>query len=171
MATPAGWYDDGSGRKRWFDGAVWTDRFLDEASPPPPPPPGTAYHPKMDAASPGDLQPKKGGLGLLWGCVGCAVLPVVIFAVVTIVGLVTPDEPYDSNNEYEAIAQCEDRVEDLLKAPATAEFDSSAVGSGTWTVTGTVDAENGFGAMIRSDFQCTVVIEGDQATTTVDFLD
>lgn len=27
--TPAGWYDDGSGtgRKRWWDGQTWTDRF------------------------------------------------------------------------------------------------------------------------------------------------
>lgn len=27
----AGWYDDGSGRQRWWDGAVWSDNFLDEA--------------------------------------------------------------------------------------------------------------------------------------------
>jgi len=25
MTTPAGWYDDGSGRQRWWDGARWTD--------------------------------------------------------------------------------------------------------------------------------------------------
>lgn len=25
MTTPAGWYDDGAGRKRWWDGARWTD--------------------------------------------------------------------------------------------------------------------------------------------------
>lgn len=33
--TQAGWYDDGSGtgRKRWWDGRVWTDQFQ-------PPPPG-----------------------------------------------------------------------------------------------------------------------------------
>lgn len=26
-ATPAGWYDDGSGTRRWWDGTAWTDRF------------------------------------------------------------------------------------------------------------------------------------------------
>ncbi|MFB2556569.1 DUF2510 domain-containing protein [Herbiconiux liangxiaofengii] len=32
----AGWYDDGSGAMRWWDGAVWTDRI----QPPPPAAPG-----------------------------------------------------------------------------------------------------------------------------------
>lgn len=26
----AGWYDDGSGRQRWWDGSAWTDNFADE---------------------------------------------------------------------------------------------------------------------------------------------
>lgn len=29
MSTPAGWYDDGSGRQRWWDGGQWTERFAD----------------------------------------------------------------------------------------------------------------------------------------------
>src|SRR5690606_10346314 len=31
MSTPAGWYDDGSGRQRWWDGTQWTDHFADAA--------------------------------------------------------------------------------------------------------------------------------------------
>lgn len=82
------------------------------------------------------------------------------------------DDKYDMNNKHEAISQCEARIEKLLKAPSTAEFASEATGSGTWTVTGTVDAENSFGAMIRASYQCTVVMNDDEtATTTVDHFD
>lgn len=31
MSTPAGWYDDGSGRQRWWDGSQWTEHFAPEA--------------------------------------------------------------------------------------------------------------------------------------------
>lgn len=82
-------------------------------------------------------------------------------------------DEYDMNNEREAAAQCEARIEKLLKSPATADFASTATGSGTWTVTGTVDAENSFGATVRATYQCTVVMHEDEgtATTTVDSFD
>ncbi|MFK3678643.1 DUF2510 domain-containing protein [Microbacterium sp. NPDC090218] len=32
--TPAGWYDDGSGRQRWWDGQQWTEHFAPEAAAP-----------------------------------------------------------------------------------------------------------------------------------------
>ncbi|AYF98020.1 DUF2510 domain-containing protein [Protaetiibacter intestinalis] len=28
----AGWYDDGQGRQRWWDGAAWTDQYQDPAT-------------------------------------------------------------------------------------------------------------------------------------------
>lgn len=34
MTTPAGWYDDGSGRQRWWDGEQWTEHFAPEATAP-----------------------------------------------------------------------------------------------------------------------------------------
>ncbi|MFB2597463.1 DUF4041 domain-containing protein [Herbiconiux sp. P17] len=29
MTTPAGWYDDGNDRQRWWDGTAWTEHFAD----------------------------------------------------------------------------------------------------------------------------------------------
>ena len=36
-ATPAGWYDDGTGRQTWYDGTKWTDQYA-PAQPPAPQP-------------------------------------------------------------------------------------------------------------------------------------
>jgi hypothetical protein len=32
MAAKKGWYDDGAGRQRWWDGSAWTDRYQDAES-------------------------------------------------------------------------------------------------------------------------------------------
>lgn len=43
MSIPAGWYDDGSGRLRWWDGTGWTEHVEPErvtTAPPVPPAPG-----------------------------------------------------------------------------------------------------------------------------------
>lgn len=37
MAAAEGWYDDGSGRQRWWNGSAWTDRYQDELGDPPAP--------------------------------------------------------------------------------------------------------------------------------------
>lgn len=75
----------------------------------------------------------------------------------------------ETDVEPQAVAECESSVTDMLKSPATAEFDTTASEvAGSWTVTGTVDSENGFGALLRSDFRCYVDLEAD--TTTVDYL-
>lgn len=53
---------------------------------------------------------------------------------------------------------CQDFVKQRLKAPATAKFsglDHSADGA-DYTVTGAVDSQNSFGAMLRSGFTCVV---------------
>ncbi|MDU0354495.1 hypothetical protein RS130_11605 [Paraglaciecola aquimarina] len=65
---------------------------------------------------------------------------------------------------------CVDTVRSRLKAPATAIFSSMSesyinqkiktypndgVLRASWTVSGVVDSQNSFGALIRSDFSCT----------------
>jgi len=57
-------------------------------------------------------------------------------------------------------------VEGRLKAPSTAEFCSKSEANiredgNTWTVSGYVDAENSFGAMIRNDFTVVITFTND----------
>lgn len=118
-----------------------------------------------DRALPG-IQPPSGKKKPLWpwwlGLAG----GVIVISVIA--GLSTGgNDDYDSDTSYEAIAQCEAAIREKLKSPSTAEFDSTATGSGTWTVVGTVDAENSFGAMMRSSFQCSVIIDNVEDTARV----
>jgi len=32
VSIPAGWYDDGSGKQRWWDGTGWTEHFADASA-------------------------------------------------------------------------------------------------------------------------------------------
>lgn len=69
----------------------------------------------------------------------------------------------DEGSGGAAEVMCQQFVEDRLKAPTTADFDTAHSGEGpTYTVTGTVDAENSFGAKVRSSFTCQVTYEGDE---------
>ena len=66
-----------------------------------------------------------------------------------------------TGDEFTAASMCERFVADHLKSPSTAEFDSTATGGGdTWTVTGTVDSQNSFGAMVRNTYTCHLTYEG-----------
>lgn len=111
------------------------------------------------------------GNKIAWITVG--VIVAVFVAVAMIVGAVNGNaqKPYDANNADEAISQCEAAVEKQLKSPTTAKFHLTATGYDTWTVTGTVDSQNSFGAMVRSETQCTVIVDGDSIKVRVDQLD
>lgn len=63
---------------------------------------------------------------------------------------------------------CQDFVKNRLKAPSTAKFSAvSHTGSGSfYTVTGAVDAQNSFGAMLRLNFTCKVTSQGDKWVLT-----
>lgn len=75
-----------------------------------------------------------------------------------------PPEPVDPLVErYDAERVCQDFARDRLKAPSTAVFNTSVEGWGPeYTVVGTVDAQNSFGAVLRETFTCTV--RGNGAT-------
>ena len=58
-----------------------------------------------------------------------------------------------------ALKGCRSLVERKLKAPSTAEFPADERLTGTpppWIISGSVDAENSFGAMIRTQWVCEI---------------
>jgi hypothetical protein len=71
-----------------------------------------------------------------------------------------------SDKKFEAFDMCKQFVKNRLKSPSTAKFRNffqndgevivTGFGNGPYTVTSSVDSENGFGASLRSTFQCTV---------------
>jgi len=69
-------------------------------------------------------------------------------------------------DDYDAYAACENWVEEQLRAPSTADFsghgDSTITEAGSgYDIRGYVDAENGFGAQIRTDWSCSVQLDGN----------
>jgi hypothetical protein len=70
-----------------------------------------------------------------------------------------------------AVTACENYVKNRLKAPATAKFSDERWGQDgdTFTITGAVDAQNSFGALLRSRFTCRVH-DGGGDTWTVQSL-
>ena len=68
-------------------------------------------------------------------------------------------------NDASAYVQCKNFVMERLRAPATADFPfaeytSWDMGNDTWVVKSYVDSQNGFGAMIRSNWHCKVQYVG-----------
>jgi hypothetical protein len=78
--------------------------------------------------------------------------------------------PSDTGDRYGAIDVCHQRVEGQLKAPSTADYSdetATETSPGHWSVAGSVDAENSFGAKVRSTYTCEAVhTDGDNWNVT-----
>jgi hypothetical protein len=93
----------------------------------------------------------------------------IVAAIVLIVALCVwqgnkPTPPTDEEVHNDAKRACEEQfIPPHLKAPATAKFSGdTVVFDGTaYQVTGSVDSQNSFGALVRSSFTCTVHSSGD----------
>lgn len=88
-----------------------------------------------------------------------ALVVVAVFAVVYLVG----------SGDRTAKNACIGAVTDQLRAPGTAKFDVTLItdqDGGVKIVSGTVDSQNSFGALLRSNFRCTVT----NGTAVVDFV-
>lgn len=74
----------------------------------------------------------------------------------------------DDQSGYVKVA-CRDWVKDRLTSPATAKFSGESVSrtGNTYVVTGSVDSQNSFGAMIRNGYQCEAINDGSGSSSLV----
>ena len=100
--------------------------------------------------------------------------PLVVISVLALVLAVVYFVAYYNSADNRAQRACHVYVEASLKAPSTADFSGEFAVEGdaeeTWTVYGTVDSENGFGAKVRNEFTCDVSkVGGDFRVDDADF--
>jgi hypothetical protein len=104
---------------------------------------------------------------LLWR----SLLSVVTLGAFAILAIGSSDSssgsPAPSHDKISAYTMCQQFAEDRLKAPSTADWPWGAsdattdLGDGRYRVRTHVDAQNSFGAMIRSQVDCTVKFVGE----------
>lgn len=100
-------------------------------------------------------------LGCLSLIVGCMIV-VGLLAWRTNTGVPTGGAP-SSSDATMAQVLCQKAVRGRLKAPATATFGDTQrvmLAGDQFRVTGPVDAENSFGALLRMDYTCTIRFTG-----------
>jgi hypothetical protein len=100
------------------------------------------------------------------------VATLAVLVVVAIAGLVfVLLRPGPAEATSRQITACREKVKTQLKAPATAQFSGESVTKqptgGLYEVRGVVDAENGFGALLRQRYTCTATADGQALAVTV----
>ena len=82
---PAGWYDDGSGRQRYWDGTAWTDHFADTQ-----PAAGPAATAQPGSTAPAGAKKSRKGLWITIAVVGGLLLLLLVAGIVAAaIGLVS----------------------------------------------------------------------------------
>lgn len=98
------------------------------------------------------------------GCIGLIFVLFVLIMVVVIRNKPTPAQEAASQSQvagYNAAFACQTAVRDRLKAPAGAEFQAPrhseivTLAAGRYQISSYVDAQNGFGAKVRTAYTCT----------------
>jgi len=92
------------------------------------------------------------------------VIGIAIIGLGCLVGCSPSAEVLKNGRKTDALIVCEDFAKRRLRAPSTAKFDHEGsidqavtdLGAGHFRVIGYFDAQNGFGAMLRSDYVCDV---------------
>ncbi|MCU1717940.1 hypothetical protein NTD81_12510 [Pseudomonas sp. 5P_3.1_Bac2] len=82
----------------------------------------------------------------------------------------------DGGQEMMAFVMCQKPITDRLTSPSSAKFphsgksgvSSTHVGGGVYDVVGYVDSQNGFGAMLRSTWNCKIKENDNKTWTALD---
>ena len=120
---------------------------------------------------------KDPGIGVKEMLMGLAVLIFISIAMVGWFGGESDSSPRASpssssrDNSTMAYIQCKSHVIRRLKAPSTADFpfldySSSDVGGNRYIVRSYVDAQNGFGAMLRNRYRCEIRYDGGDSASS-----
>lgn len=109
------------------------------------------------------------------GCLGCLGAVVVVAVLVAVISTLTRDDSPEGVAKRElseassiVTVICENAVKSRLKSPGSADFPfghGTAVtssGPGAYTLASHVDSQNGFGAMLRTHFVCSVSGSGTE---------
>lgn len=116
-------------------------------------------------------KPKRDRSGTRWAAAICvSVVALAIFISTRNVH----HEPTTQEIHADAQRVCEEKfIPARLKAPATAQFSELIVvaDGASYKVTGNVDSQNGFGALVRSTFTCSVRSAGDQWVLNFAYID
>lgn len=106
------------------------------------------------------------------GCLTLFIIGVVLMTILYMIGSIGGDSSTSnsaSNNKLLAYDYAEDFVKKQLKSPSTANFPGVSeenkqtidLGGGKYQINSWVDSQNGFGATIRTNFSCLIIIKGD----------
>lgn len=108
------------------------------------------------------------------GCLGLILVVFVLIMAVAIRNRPSPEQQAADDwrvASYGAAAACEDKVRERLKAPGSARFQAprdariTTSPEGWFEIHAYVDSQNSFGALLRSQYTCTV-----SSTDNVKFL-
>lgn len=110
-----------------------------------------------------------------------AAIKIIVFLIATLFfvikcGCREEDKAKDKPKKYskmDALVQAHVFVKSQLKSPSSAEFEGGTDGviqtnDTIFTVIGTVDSQNSFGAMLRSNYSCKVIFHPKDDTHNIE---
>lgn len=93
-------------------------------------------------------------------------LSLCVVLVVVVTGMKPLSSQSSVGGQYDAEVSCERLVTDALRSPSSATFSGPSdtktlsISPNVWRINGWVDAQNGFGAQIRNNYECQVRYTG-----------